>query len=264
MSNLIYCEAFTKSSFLANRFLSDLDSLCIRDYGRSFFNKSIMCLDLDAYESSVAGNNMPTIDASVGVADYDANRISSRRHLLVELRFDYKSTGCFDAKNMAQKYDHSRAILMSEGVAEEALFIYKGSVAGQAKNYFKRYCLRFPSMKFWKAVDVEHYNDFVRPIDAFPYEPINDLDALAADFMRKYEAKGIEGVDVLLGYWIGRMDDYIVKYNHLESSMIATTIIRVLDQLSLSPMGSEEKEYISLVKEDLKKYTEFMDANGAS
>ena len=86
MSNFIYCEAFTRNSYLANRFLSNLDALCLRDYGRPFFNKSIICLDLDAYESSVEGNNMPTMDASVGVADYNANRVSSRRHLLVELQ----------------------------------------------------------------------------------------------------------------------------------------------------------------------------------
>ena len=93
---LVYSPEFTNKSKLASCCLKDLNFLCIRDYGESFFENEVVCLDLDAYESSCVGENKPTIDAAIGIADYQNNRTSSDRHLLVELRFGYKSTKNFD------------------------------------------------------------------------------------------------------------------------------------------------------------------------
>ena len=72
---LVFDNAFVQGHVLATRFLSDLDTLCKRDYkGVEYFHKTIDCLDMDAYESSLSGDNDATMDASIGVATYENNR----------------------------------------------------------------------------------------------------------------------------------------------------------------------------------------------
>ena len=120
---LVFDNAFVQGHVLAARFLSDLDALCRRDYnGVDYFHLTIACLDMDAYESSLSGDNDATMDASVGVANYQDNRVSDCRHLLVELRFKYKSTNNFKVENMRQKVNHTKNLLQGDRVHDEMIF----------------------------------------------------------------------------------------------------------------------------------------------
>ena len=122
---------------MAPAFLAELNDLCRRDYGKTFFAEPIACIDLDAYETACSGNNDATMDAATGLADWQNNHASSDRHLLVELRFGYRSASNFDLSNMKRKVIHSRNILAPERINGQIVFLYEPNVAAQAKNYFK-------------------------------------------------------------------------------------------------------------------------------
>lgn len=251
---LVFDESFILGHKLASQFLSDLDTLCRRDYhGKDYFHKQVVCLDMDAYETSLSGNNDATMDASIGIATYENNRMSDSRHLLVELRFDYKSTNNFDLKNMRDKVNHTKNLLPGERVHDKLFFIYTDEMAPKAKNYFSRYSKQYKDLLCWDAVSVSQYFDYVRDKSSFPYQPINDLRQIEIALENKYKENGIDGLYTISDYWIGEMEKYTMRYNKEESQAIAKVMLSFWERLPRSN-DSFENEYIAFVKEKLNCY----------
>lgn len=250
----MFDDSFVSGHKLAPKFLSDLDSLCRRDYhGKEYFHKQIVCLDMDAYEDSLSGNNDATMDASVGIATHENNRISDSRHLLVELRFNYKSTNNFDVANMRNKVSHTKSLLQGEMVHDKMVFIYTDEVAPKAKSYFSRLSKQYKDLCCWDAVSVAEYFDYVRDKNSFPYQPINDLEQIKTDLKSKFKSNGLEGLYAISDYWMGEMEKYNLRYNKEESQAIAKVVLDFWEQLPLS-RDSFENEYIDFVKEKLNRY----------
>lgn len=250
----MFDDSFVSGHKLAPEFLSDLDSLCKRDYhGKEYFHKQIVCLDMDAYENSLSGNNEATMDASVGIATYENNRMSDRRHLLVELRFNYKSTNNFDVANMRNKVSHTKSLLIGERVHDKMLFIYTDEVASKAKNYFTRLSKQYRDLCCWDAVSVAEYFDYVRDKSSFPYQSINDLGQIETDLESNFESNGLEGLYAISDYWIGEIEKYNLRYNKEESQAIAKVVLGFWERLPQSK-DSFENEYIDFVKEKLNRF----------
>jgi len=251
---LVFDDGYVSGHRLAPEFLSDLDSLCRRDYhDKEYFHKQIVCLDMDAYENSLSGNNDATMDASVGIATYENNRMSDSRHLLVELRFNYKSTNNFDVVNMRNKVSHTKDLLSGERVHDKMVFIYTDEVAPKAKSYFSRLSKQYRDLCFWDAVSVAEYFDYVRDKSSFPYQPINDLGQIVTELENKFVSNGLEGLNTISDYWIGEMEKYNLRYNKEESQAIAKVVLNFWEQLPQSS-DSFENEYIDFVKEKLNRY----------
>lgn len=254
--NIVYDEGFVLGNELSVHFLSDLDALCRRDYrGKEFFHKKIACLDLDAYETSLSGCNDATMDATVGIATFVNNKMTDKRHLLVELRFDYKSTNNFDVENMRRKVAHTKDLLSGDRIHNEMVFIYTDDVAPKARNYFARLSMQHHDIRCWKAVRVSEYFNYVRDKSSFPYQPINDLNQIEIELNKKLLSDGINGLDEITFYWLGRMNQYYMQYNKEESHSIAQVVLRFWEQLPPSD-DAFEKEYIEVRKDDLKFYLE--------
>ena len=250
---LVFDESFMLGHKLAPKFLSDLDSLCRRDYhGKEYFHKQILCLDMDAYENSLSGNNDATMDASVGIATYENNRMSDSRHLLVELRFNYKSTNNFDVQNMRNKVSHTKSLL-PERVHDKIVFIYTDEVAPKAKSYFSRLSKQYRDLSCWDAVSVAEYFDYVRDKGSFPYQPINDLEQIGTELESKFKSNGLEGLCAISDYWLSEMEKYYLRYNKEESRTIAKVVLDFWERLPQSK-DSFENEYIDFVKERLNRY----------
>lgn len=249
----VYSPDFTRQSKLATPYLANLNELCEHDYGKSYFPGSIVCLDLDAYETSQTGNNDATMDAAAGMADWKENHSSNDRHLLIELRFGYRSTSNFDLGNMKQKVTHSRDILKPERVNEQVVFIYEPGVAAQAQNYISRISRQDKDVRTWKAMDVEGFGDYIVDRASLPYEPENDLDNLVKDLSQKFDDGGLSAMDSLLKYWIEQMERYNLRYKHAESNVIAKSILSYLQTLSFDE-GTFENEYLSLRIDEISRF----------
>lgn len=247
---LVFCSEYTQHSKLAKNCLAELNDICRRDYGKPFFKKSIICLDLDAYEASLEGDNDATMDASTGVADWQRNHISGDRHLLVELRFGYRSIANFDFDKMKRKVAHSRTILAPERINEKVVFLYKPNVAALAQNYFSRLSKQDHEVKSWEAMDVAGLSYFVLDSSSLPYEPKTDLKLLEITLKNKYNSGGLATLDGLVEYWIEQIEQLNLKYMKAESNAIAEVILFFLDTLSYAH-DTFEYEYISLWKEKL-------------
>lgn len=251
---LVFDSNFVYGHKLASQFLSDLDALCRRDYnGKEYFHKQIACLDMDAYETSLSGNNDATMDAAVGIATYENNRQTDSCHLLVELRFNYKSTNNFDVTNMRDKVNHTKSLLAGDKVYDKMVFIYTDEVASKAKSYFSRLSKQYKDLSSWNAISVAEYYDYIRDKSSFPYQPLNDLEQIVADMESKFESNGLEGLYVISDYWIDKMEKYKLRYNKEESHAIAIVLLDFWERLPQSS-DSFENEYIDFVKGRLNRY----------
>ena len=249
----VYSPGFTRQSKFATSYLAELNELCQRDYGKSYFSNPIICLDLDSFEASRSGNNDATMDAAAGMADWQKNHSSSDRHLLIELRFGYRSTSNFDLSNMKQKVSHSRDILAPERVNDQVAFIYEPNVAAQASNYFSRISRQDCEVRTWKAMDVEGFGNYIVDRATLPYEAENDLATLVKELRQKYEEGGLSALDSLLKYWIEQMEKYNLRYMHAESDAIAKSMLTYLRTISFE-RGSFEDEFLALRIEEIGRF----------
>jgi hypothetical protein len=252
----VFDDNFIIGHKLATKYLSNLDALCRRDYkGKDYFHKQIVCLDMDAYESSLSGNNDATMDASVGIADYENNRMANSRHLLVELRFGYKSTGNIDVENMRRKIRHTKDLLVDDRIHERFVFIYEDKIAPQAKSYLKRLArqTKYNDLGYWDAVSVADFDVYVFDKATLPYTPINDIKQIETGLKAKFQKDGYNGLVNLIDYWINEIEKYEQKYNLQECDAIAKTLLEVLDQIPVSSIVFE-KDYLDLMRDDVKRY----------
>lgn len=250
---LVFCPDFTRRSYLAPEYLVSLDELCQRDYGESYFPSSIICLDLDSYETAQSGDNDATMDASIGIANYGNNRVSYPRHLLVELRIDYKTTNNFDYRNMVQKVSHSRAILSPEPIDSIICFIFSTQLAPKAKNDFSRRARQDKSIALWNAMSTTDFLNLVHDSSSLPYQPVNDMEAIRRSLDLQYGEGGVDKADIQVKYWMEMMDKYEQRYMRAENDLIASVLISFLESLSF-PAGSIEDEFIKLRIDDIKRY----------
>lgn len=253
MHMLVYCPEYTRQSHLAKDHLTELDSLCQRDYGKSYFKDAILCIDLDSYEQSLTGNNDATMDAAAGVADYHRNKTSSPRHLLIELRLGYESTRHLDLDNMRRKVAHSRDILRPEGTDTRVAFLFDEQVAPKAQSFFARFSRQYSEMRTWDAMDVRGFSNYVFDSAFLPYQPENNLDEIEKGLKEKLSAGGIDAMDGLVKYWLDQMTQYRLRFKHAECRAIAEAILRVLESIETEP-GSFEDMFLPLRIEEVKRF----------
>lgn len=250
---LVFSPEFTLRSQFSPKFVVSLNDLCQRDYGYSLFPSSILCIDLDTFECSQSRNNNATIDAAVGISDYVNNRERTCRHLLVELRFDYKSTHNFDYDNMKQKVTHSRSILLPEPVNSKVFFLYNEQVAPKARNDFSRRAKQDKVIASWEAMSADSFLNYIKDKSKLPYQPLNDMDAIRMSLESKYNDGGLDAADGLLVFWMEQMDKYEQRYMRSENEAIVSVLLAFLNTLSF-PAGSLEKAYVQLRIDDVTRY----------
>ena len=86
MVPIIYNEDIIVSHLIAKHCLCLLDEVSQRDYNKvGIFSSKIKCLALDDYETKFCGGSKDnTMDAAVGISDYQNNRKVNHRLLLVD------------------------------------------------------------------------------------------------------------------------------------------------------------------------------------
>lgn len=103
-----------------------LSDVCKRDYKDNFFDERIECLDMDTYETMICGGQkQATMDAVIGIADYENNRKTTGKLLMVELRLGYKSTDGLETASLNRKVSHTLELLNPAVclVSDKAIFV---------------------------------------------------------------------------------------------------------------------------------------------
>lgn len=116
---------------------STLVDVSNRDYAMAPFDKRIECLDMDDYEAHYVQNgaNDSTMDAVIGIANYDNNHKSGSSLLVVELRLGYQSAKNITALSLNNKVKHTspdifgKAYMAKEDIPYVPLHDYKAVLA---------------------------------------------------------------------------------------------------------------------------------------
>ena len=234
--------SYLKSSPLATGFLSDLNTLCHRDYKRKPFTTDIRCIDLDSYEDSLSGESDKTSDAAIGISDFDKNRVINSRFLMVELRLDYTNVENQGVNSLLRKYNHSRDILISTGavVDKHFLLVYdNATIAEKNKHYLKRHrysCPIVSTFESWYPEKIE--KEIALRNDVYVYETDPEQLKLSLD------TKDINEYFKRQEYWISKAETYYNRYNLNETELIVDILMNSLAEKSLQGDNDVIKEIL--------------------
>lgn len=99
----------------------------------NLFCQNETCINLDKIEKKQHKNSpQATMDITIGI------EASSKKMLLVELRFNYKNPKNIGKQEILDKIVHSKDLLSDCAVHSEYIFIFKENVKNQARSHFNR------------------------------------------------------------------------------------------------------------------------------
>lgn len=198
-----------------------LNDVSIRDYKTGGFNDKIVCIDLDSYEKiEKSGSPDKTMDAVIGISNYQNNRRVSKRLLMVELRLDYKSSRNLSGTELRRKSSHSRELL----------------------GYKDR----------WNSLTVEEFNNYFQDAELLPYSPIYSPAQISGEI--ESCGKDIERIIKISDKWLQEARNYAVRYNFNETESICNSAITSLESILCKYHFDDEEEqwYIEDMISDYK------------
>ena len=179
-----------------------LNEVSIRDYKAGGFNDKIVCIDLDTYERAAkSGSPNNTMDAAIGISNYQNNRRVSKRLLLVELRLDYKSSKNLSGTELRRKSSHSRTLLGLEvSIDPNDYFIFDDKIIEESRRKINN-----------------------------PYSPINSPDQINSEI--ESCGKDIDSIIKISDKWLQEARNYVVRYNFNETESICNSVITSLESI---------------------------------
>lgn len=93
---------------------------------------------MDTYEVMIcSGQKQATMDAVIGIADYENNHKTNCKLLMVELRLGYKSTEGLEAASLNRKVSHTLELLNPAVclVSDKAIFVFDDLLCQQAIHW---------------------------------------------------------------------------------------------------------------------------------
>lgn len=243
---------------ISNTFKVSLSDIAIRDYGKDYgLSKQVSAVDVDAYETSLSGNNDKTVDSAIGIANYINNSIKSPRLLLVELRLDYKKK----AKNssissMLRKEAHSRQLLSFASLDKRCFFVFDTDVAPHKRSEIANQKHANSLLANWQVLSPKDFiKQFYFTAD-LPYTPITNINAIIQQgnmFLGNQEWKKL--ID-LLTYWNKQAEKYSFSNDKEEARAIFNAIYTLfisIDANNLFHVSDEIQLNYMVLEEDINK-----------
>lgn len=204
-------------------FKTSLSEIALRDYkSKCGIPDGIVSIDLDSYENSLSGDNEKTVDAAVGIANYENNKFSNPRLLLVELRLNYTGDAHNSStKDMKKKEQHSRNLLIHRANLDpRCFFIFDKSVAPKRLNIHNRLAVSDTSIKKWIIVSPEGLKNLFFLEKDLPYIPQSNISGIEKKVESFLFKKQYDLVFNELRYWMDQDDYYYCRYNLNECKAI--------------------------------------------
>ena len=159
---------------------STLYDISERDYpGTDYFDPAIEALDMDCYEEKHSQfERKPTMDAVIGIKQFDGHFCNNPRLLLVELRIGYKTIANLSLTELKGKVDHTRDLLVGYNLSSFNIFIFTSAVASQARSWISRQEKTNNRLKLYVAWSLEEFSQNVFSPEKYPYKPYTDVEKL--------------------------------------------------------------------------------------
>lgn len=241
----------------AAQFLTSLAAVSIRDYQQDYgFSDHIAALDIDAWETSLSGNNDKTMDTAIGIADYVNNQTRSKRLLLVELRMNYGGHGQNSkTSEMKSKNQHSRNMLVESALDDRSFFVFRKNVAPIVKRRISSESKVDKSLQHWQILSPEEFVNLFQFAKDLPYTPESPIDEIRERGSQLVAIADFENVIRLLRHWTTQARLYKDKYKLEESKVLTSVMQEFLTVLALHEsviLGEEiELDYL-IVKEEIE------------
>nr|WP_320038504.1 hypothetical protein [uncultured Bacteroides sp.] len=136
-----YCKETTEQHPLSIKYPACLEQLkgCIKKEGGSgeLFSDDDICLNLDEVEEKVSkgGDREATMDVAIGLSEEKRNR----QMLLVEFRFRYDKPSNIGKKEIEDKINHSKQLLLGGGtINKDYVFVFSPKKVNEARSHFRR------------------------------------------------------------------------------------------------------------------------------
>lgn len=195
---------------------STLNEISEKDYpGCNYFPENIDAIDVDNYEHKVLRpiEEEPTVDAAIGIADYNGDKISSERIQIIELKIDVNNTGSIVYANYNKKVNHSTRILTGAITIDDVVyFVFNNGFVAQARRRFSSFKEQYNDAKKWKAVSLLEFNEEIKFKEdiTIDREPVFDMKSVIKECQKAID-KDNEG------YLIDTFDDWKTKYYRYSS-----------------------------------------------
>lgn len=162
---------------------STLYDISERDYpGTDYFDSAIEALDMDCYEEKQSQfERKPTMDAVIGIKQFDGHFCNNPRLLLVELRIGYKTIAHLSTTELKGKVDHTRNLLVGSNLSSFNIFVFTPAVAPHARSWFSRQEKANHWFKLYVAWSTEEFKQNVLAPQNYPYQPYTDVECLKSD-----------------------------------------------------------------------------------
>lgn len=250
----IICNDVIVSHPWNQKYKVTLSDISERDYpGKNYLPTRSSALDIDTFESDHAGLLDKTIDAAVGICDYDGNNHSSKRLSLVELRMNYKSCNSLKHNSLADKVSHTKDLLIDHYIDSLVFFVFTDQVAPQVRSLFSRWKSENKSdVKNWKAIGVSSYiEDHMKTEADVPYIPHHNLTNLNNSFAKVSDCAN--ALIDLLTYWKQEIDKELTMYHENEVKAIKEAVNNAMQSISLDNISNEsERVLVGLYWNDFK------------
>ena len=213
-------------------FCSTLAKLAKKDYKKDYaLHDEVFALDMDAYEISISNDAQKTIDAAVGIADYNDGKESSHRLLLVELRMDYDNKDNPDPSVMLAKEVHTRDLLLDTPLDPRCFFIFNNSCAPLVENRISRLKKEHKSYLNWQIVNPEKFNNCFR-LDKPPYSPKTNVACQMEAFKNDIQKSDLRSALYRIEYLQREEEHYLNRYNIPECTILERLIKDMLREAS--------------------------------
>ena len=256
-TNLICDNAVLQGHILYAKYHSPLHVISLKDYKHDIYFQSrpdIEGIDIDQFEidRSIADRDM-TMDAMVGVADYNNNRAVNNRLVLLELRMDYDSTKRLRHKKLLGKINHTRAAIGAVvRVDEENVFVFRKDVAEEAKKWMFNTSLEYADAKGWVAISTEELENLLQSQANMPYQAITDMTPVDKNLSSKIIAKDFDAALEIIDYWHKQAEQFKLRYLLKEEQYIKMHLHDAWQQskAAVQKITTEERVYVDFVEEE--------------
>ncbi|MCM1531575.1 MAG: hypothetical protein NC048_03420 [Bacteroides sp.] len=241
---------------------STLRGAAEEDYpGKGYFREGVKCLAMDEYERKISKgrDRNPTMDVAVGIVDYENNRCSHKRLLLVEFRMNYGSERTLDASEWIKKDEHTKALLYGTCTVENcSCFIFNDKVIERVTHWFRDKKGEHRKLKNYKVFSVSQFDGYIKLKEDYPYTPQESVVRILRELKQSLSSGDVFKYTKQVAYWADKARGYGVNYMKEEADGIKKAVRESWNQFKQKalPLTGEEKLEVEIVEEDFAWLTD--------
>lgn len=221
---------------------STLNDVSNRDYpGTDYFDPSIECLDMDAYEHSLSKKNPDrTVDAVIGIA---LPHSASRSLLLIELKMGCTKLSSLSKGELEHKVCYTKSLLSGVcTIHKDSIFIFTEAMYQQAKSWFYRQSMCGGELRNSEVFSVSMFSNQVKKISS-DYKPIHTQESITNSLERHRLDSDWQKFFNQIQYWCEQALKYKYRHENPEYENISSVLRNIWSDLDEKDFTSDDDVY---------------------